>query len=86
MKGLVIYKGRYGATKQYAMWIAQELGLPAASADRFPVRELSNYDYFVIGSSVYIGKLEIRKWLKKNFDILINKKIFFVPGGSITCN
>ena len=68
MKGLVIYKGRYGATKQYATWIAKELGLPAASADRFPVDELSKYDYFVIGSSVYIGKLEIRKWLKKNFD------------------
>ena len=76
MKGLVIYKGRYGATKQYAMWIGQELGLPVASADRFPVDELPKYDYLIIGSSVYIGKLEITKWLKKNFDVLINKKNF----------
>ena len=77
MKGLVIYKGKYGATKQYAMWIGQELQLPVASADRFPVDELSRYDYFILGSSVYIGKLEIRKWLKKNFNILLSKKIFF---------
>lgn len=76
MKGLVIYKGRYGATKQYAMWIGQELGLTVASADRFPAAELPKYDFFIIGSSVYIGKLEIRKWLKKNFDILIDKKVF----------
>jgi len=77
MKGLVIYKGKYGATKQYAMWIAQELQLPVASADRFPVDELPKYDYFILGSSVYIGKLEIRDWLKKNFGLLRNKKIMF---------
>ncbi|HEU4859028.1 MAG TPA: flavodoxin domain-containing protein [Chitinophagaceae bacterium] len=76
MKGLVIYKGKYGATKQYAMWIGQELKLSVASADRFPLDELSKYDYFILGSSVYIGQLEIKNWLKKNFKILQNKKIF----------
>ena len=77
MKGLVIYKGKYGATKQYAMWIGQELQLPVASADRFHTNELMKYDYFILGSSVYIGKLEINNWLKKNFYVLQNKKIFF---------
>ena len=77
MKGLVIYKGKYGATKQYAMWIGQELQLPVASSDRFPVDELPKYDYFILGSSVYIGKLEIKDWLKKNFELLQNKKILF---------
>ena len=77
MKGLVIYKGKYGATKQYAMWIGEELQLPVASADRFHIDELPKYDYFILGSSVYIGKLEIKDWLKKNFNVLQNKKIFF---------
>jgi menaquinone-dependent protoporphyrinogen IX oxidase len=77
MKGLVIYKGKYGATKQYAMWIGQELQLPVASADRFHIDELPKYDFFILGSSVYIGKLEIKDWLKKNFNVLQNKKIFF---------
>ena len=76
MKGLVIYKGRYGATKQYAVWIGQELQLTVASADRFPTDELSKYDYFILGSSVYIGKLEIKNWLAKNLGVLLNKKIF----------
>ena len=77
MNGLVIYKGKYGATKQYAMWIGQELQLPVASADRFHIDELPKYDFFILGSSVYIGKLEIKDWLKKNFNVLQNKKIFF---------
>ena len=77
MKGLVIYKGKYGATKQYAMWIGEELQLPVASADRFHIDELPKYDFFILGSSVYIGKLEIKDWLKKNFNVLQNKKIFF---------
>lgn len=76
MKGLVIYKGKYGATKQYAMWIGQELQLSVASADRFPLDQLPKYDYFILGSSVYIGQLEIKNWLKKNFKTLENKKIF----------
>lgn len=76
MKGIVIYKGRYGATKQYAAWIGQELGLPVASADRFPVNQLAFYDYFIIGSSVYIGQLEIKKWLKRNLKTLTGKKYF----------
>lgn len=83
MKGLVIYKGKYGATKQYATWIGQELQLPVASADRFPIDQLPKYDYFILGSSVYIGKLEIKDWLKKNFTALMNKKIFlFQVAGS----
>jgi menaquinone-dependent protoporphyrinogen IX oxidase len=81
MKGLVIYKGRYGATKQYAMWIGQELELAVASADRFPQGYLNDYDFVIIGSSVYIGKLEIAKWLKKNFNTLASKKLFFFQVG-----
>ena len=83
MKGLVIYKGKYGATKQYAMWIGQELQLTVASADHFPVEELPKYDFFILGSSVYVGKLEIKGWLKKNFKALANKQIiFFQVAGS----
>ena len=39
MKGLVIYKGKYGATEQYAMWIGQELQMPVVSSDRLQLKE-----------------------------------------------
>ncbi|THU30735.1 hypothetical protein FAM09_29485 [Niastella caeni] len=76
MKGVVVYKGKYGATKQYAEWIGEELGIPVFSAENIKV-DVSDYDYLIIGSSVYIGKLEIRNWLKKNIERISNKKLFF---------
>ena len=29
MKGIILYKSKYGATKQYAEWIAEDLGCEA---------------------------------------------------------
>lgn len=76
MKGVIIYKGRYGATKQYAEWLEEELKIPVFSAENIQ-EEISDYDFLIIGSSVYIGKLVIRNWLKKNLRSISNKKIFF---------
>ncbi len=76
MKGIVIYKGKYGATKQYAKWIGEELSLPVVNSENIKETELSNYDFLLIGTSVYIGKLYIQKWLKDNMTDLRGKKIF----------
>ena len=77
MKGIIVYKGKYGATEQYAQWLGEELNLPVAASDKIDGNDLSNYDFLVIGSSVYIGKLQISKWLKANLASLKGKKIFF---------
>ena len=77
MKGIIIYKGKYGATRQYAQWLGETLNLQVANADKIPGETLPGYDFFIIGSSVYIGKLQISKWLKVNQAILKGKKIFF---------
>lgn len=76
MKGIVVYNGKYGATKQYAKWIGRELGLPVEDSKDILANELSYYDFLLIGSSVYIGKLQIQKWLKNNLAYLSEKKIF----------
>lgn len=76
MKGIIIYKGKYGATQQYARWLGNELDLPVVSADNFPGEGLEKYNFLLIGSSVYAGKLQISKWLKKNLQALKNKKIY----------
>ena len=54
MKGIVIYKGKYGATKQYAKWIGGELGLPVEDSKDIMENELSYFDFLLIGSGVYI--------------------------------
>jgi menaquinone-dependent protoporphyrinogen IX oxidase len=82
MKPIVIYQGKYGATRQYAEWIADFIKCPV-----FQPRELSNElnsaEVLILGSSVYIGKLQLRDWLKRNAPAIENKSIFlFVVCGT----
>jgi menaquinone-dependent protoporphyrinogen IX oxidase len=76
MKGVIIYEGKYGATQQYAKWISDELGFPVIPAGKIEKDTLNLYDIVVLGSPVYIGKLKIAGWLKKNFSFIRNKKLF----------
>lgn len=76
MKGIIIYQGKYGATKQYAQWLAEATGLITRRADATSGRDLAGYELIVIGSSVYIGKLQVSKWLKKNREYLYGRKLF----------
>ncbi|MBS1532933.1 MAG: hypothetical protein JSU01_21720 [Bacteroidetes bacterium] len=83
MKGIVIYKGKYGATAQYAKWLAEALYLPAFDLEKQLLDNLDGYDGIMIGSPVYMGKLLIKDWLSKNADVLHHKKVFlFVVCGS----
>jgi menaquinone-dependent protoporphyrinogen IX oxidase len=77
MKGIVLYKSKYGATKQYANWIGKELGIPVSQIDNIKPGLLDQFDYLILGSSVYIGKLLIAKWLKEKEKILEDKKLYF---------
>ena len=76
MTGIVIYKSKYGATAQYAHWIGEELNVPVCVAT-LENQQIFNYcQYIVLGTSVYEGKLLIAKWIRRNRNILANKKIF----------
>lgn len=76
MEGIVIYKGKYGATQQYASWLGPALHIPVVPADGIEGGNLSKYDFLVIGSSVYAGKLQIHQWLRENLAAIQGKKLF----------
>ena len=76
MKGVIISKGKYGATQQYSTWLAEELQLPLLVPGKVDAATLATYDYVVVGSSIYIGKLVLNSWLKKHADLLQAKKVF----------
>lgn len=84
MKAIIIYKSKYGATKQYADWLSEETGFPVIASDKFDERRLREFDTIIIGTSVYIGKLLIGNWLKNNWYALKNKKLhLFVVAGTM---
>lgn len=76
MKGLIIYKGKYGATRDYAALLSKELDLPVFTPTVIG-RQLMEADYVLIGSSVYVGKLQLQSWLIRNQEWLKTKKLFF---------
>jgi len=83
MKGIVIYKGKYGATAQYAAWLGEARYLPVIDIEQEKTVDLTKYDYVIAGSPVYLGKLLARDWLRRNAGVLQPKKVFlFVVCGS----
>ena len=83
MQGIIVYKGKYGATQQYAEWLSATLNLPAHIPGEITTEQLAGTDFIVLGSSVYIGKLQLAHWLKQNAVNIINKKLFlFVVCGT----
>lgn len=77
MNGLVIYKGKYGATRQYALWIGESLGMNVMEEKKVTRKDLEQAKAIIIGSSVYIGKMLISKWLADNADLFNDQQLFF---------
>ena len=76
MKGVVVFKGKYGATAQYATWLGDTLHIPVYENDELGKIKLNEFDYVIAGSSVYIGKLLLGKWINAHEKILSGKKLF----------
>lgn len=83
MNSLIVYQSKYGATTQYAKWLAEELKLPAVSSEDCSLTELQEGGVLILGSSVYIGKLQLSRWLKQNEEQLAKYQLFlFVVSGT----
>ena len=81
MKGLVIYKTKYGSTKQYAQWISEELGCRVAESKEISIEELENYDVIIYGGGLYAEVINGASLITKNIDRLKNKKIAIYTTG-----
>jgi hypothetical protein len=54
-KIIVIYKTKYGTTKRYAEWIANELDASLFEAGAIKPEQLANYDVVIYGGGLYAG-------------------------------
>lgn len=81
MKGAIFYNGKYGSTEQYAKWIAEATNLPIFSC-KDPMADPSKYDFLILGSSIILFRLTIRKWIRAQSEKIRSKPIilFSVSG------
>jgi len=78
MQGMVIYKSKYGSTKQYAEWIAEETKLPLKDIKEVSQSDFKSGETVIICSYIHTGLVVVRKWITKNWKILKNKNIFLL--------
>lgn len=84
MKTLIIYKSKWGATEQYAKWLAEDLtGSILKSVDDVQEQDLNDADLIILGSRTYIGQIQIVSFIKKHWHILKTKKLYLFSVGII---
>lgn len=73
----VIYKSNYGATRQYAYWIAEELDAELLERKLVSPDQLDKYDYIVYGGGLYASGINGVDLVTKNN---INNLVIFTVG------
>lgn len=77
MRGIIIYKSKYGSTKQYAEWLHDETGFELYEVKQCPA-DLSQYDVVVIGSNVHAGKVSLAGWIRNRWPLLQEKDVYLL--------
>ena len=80
-KTIVVYKTKYGSTKSYAEWIAEDLGCDAVDAKNIKVNDLLQYDTIIYGGGLYAEIINGVSLITKNIEKLKDKKIIVYTTG-----
>jgi menaquinone-dependent protoporphyrinogen IX oxidase len=84
-KWAILFGSRYGSTRDASLWISEGMG---GIADAFDAREnpdLSSFDYIIVGSGIYSGKIAqpLETYLTGKSGPISNKiKALFIVCGS----
>lgn len=80
MNGVILYQSKYGATKKYASWLSEDTGFPMMETKKAKIEDIEKFDTIVLGGGVYAAGIAGLSFLKKNIEVLKDKKIivFFV--------
>lgn len=78
---LVLYRSRYGATRQYAQWIAKLLGAELCDQKKARPEDLQGYDIIIYGGGLYAGGVSGLGALMKHYSKIRDKKLVIFTVG-----
>ena len=81
MSTIVVYKTKYGSTKQYAEWISEDLGCGCVDAKKVKIDDLVGYDTIIYGGGLYAEVINGVSLITKNIEKLKDKKIIVYTTG-----
>ena len=71
----ITYKSKYGSTKKYAEWIAQETKGDLFESSKVSIEKLKQYDTIVYGGGLYANGISGSSIITKNYEDLKGKKL-----------
>lgn len=82
MKGLILYYSKHGACEEIAFKLKEKLNADCIKYDMF-AGNLHDYDYIVLGFSVYAGMLSEpgKSFIKDHRDGLLDKALYLFNSG-----
>lgn len=81
-KAVVVYCTRYGSTKRYADWIAEEIHADLFEGTKVKAADLLNYDVVIFGGALYAVGILGFDLISKNYDQLKDKKVIVFSVGA----
>ncbi len=82
MKGIIIYKSKYGATKKYAEWIADATGYDITELSKAKTKDIILYQNLILCGAIYASGISGIPFLRKNIDKLTKNIAVFCVGAS----
>ncbi|NCB41142.1 MAG: flavodoxin [Clostridia bacterium] len=80
-KSIVVFQSKYGSTKRYAHWIAEELSCDLAERKNLKAEDLKSYDTIIYGGGLYAGGVAGFDLITKNFDKIADKNLILFTCG-----
>lgn len=81
MNTIVLYKSKYGSTKAYAEWIAEELNCKCRENKGVKADDLLIYDTIICGGGLYAENIAGASLITKNIEKLKGKKLIIYTTG-----
>lgn len=75
MKGIIIYKTKYGSTKKYVDWLIEETKFDSIEVDKADINSIKAYDTIILCGPVYASSIKGLNFIRKNYNALKNKKL-----------
>lgn len=77
----IVYKSKYGSTKRYAQWIAEEVKADLFECSEIETKKLMEYNTIIYGGGLYASGITGISTITKNFEIIKDKKIIVFTVG-----
>lgn len=73
MKGIILYQSKYGATEQYAKWLAEEMQFDCVKISEADISKVLAYDIVVAGGGIYASGIAGLSFLRGHMEVLQGK-------------